>query len=127
MGRTCDRRAFLRNSTSAMACLALSSGRSSIAVEISQETFTYKKAGACEIKADVYRATQGKDRPVAVWIHGGALIMGDRRGIDRTFLSRLVESGYTVVSIDYRLAPETKLAAILDDVRDAFAWIRGAG
>ena len=48
--------------------------------------------------------------------------MGDRRGIDRTLLSRLVEAGYTVVSIDYRLAPETKLPAILDDVRDAFAW-----
>ena len=50
--------------------------------------------------------------------------MGDRRGIDRTLLSRLVEAGYTVVSIDYRLAPETKLPAILEDVRDAFAWIR---
>ena len=32
-----------------------------------------------------------------------------------------------VVSIDYRLAPETKLAAILEDVRDAFAWVRAEG
>ena len=32
-----------------------------------------------------------------------------------------------VVSIDYRLAPETKLAAIPDDVKDAFAWVRSEG
>ena len=127
MARTWERRAFLQTSSAAVACLALPSVRSSIADEISRQTVAYKKVGSCEIKADIHGASRGKDRPVAVWIHGGALIMGDRRGIDRTLLSRLVEAGYTVVSIDYRLAPETKLPAILDDVRDAFAWIRGAG
>jgi acetyl esterase/lipase len=29
-----------------------------------------------------------------------------------------------VFSIDYRLAPETKLPAIIEDVRDAFRWVR---
>ncbi len=53
--------------------------------------------------------------------------MGNRQGIDRTLRDDLIDSGYAVVSIDYRLAPETKLAAILDDVRDAFAWIRSEG
>ena len=53
--------------------------------------------------------------------------MGDRRGIDRTLLGELVKAGYVVVSIDYRLAPETKLATILEDVKDAFAWVRGEG
>jgi len=53
--------------------------------------------------------------------------MGDRRGIDRTLLGELIKAGYVVVSIDYRLAPETKLAAILDDVKDAFAWARADG
>jgi acetyl esterase/lipase len=97
------------------------------AQEIRRQTVTYKKVGGCEIKADVYEPPLGKDRPVAVWIHGGALIMGDRQGIDRTLLSRLLGGSYPVVSIDYRLAPETKLPAILDDVKDAFAWVRGAG
>jgi acetyl esterase/lipase len=32
-------------------------------------------------------------------------------------------AGYTVVSIDYRLAPETKLQAILKDVQDAYHWV----
>src|SRR6185312_10613833 len=37
---------------------------------------------------------------------------------------RYLDAGFAVISIDYRLAPETKLAAIFEDVRDAFAWVR---
>jgi acetyl esterase/lipase len=47
--------------------------------------------------------------------------------MDSTLRDMLVQNGYTVASIDYRLAPETKLAEILSDLRDALAWIRGAG
>ena len=32
-----------------------------------------------------------------------------------------------VISIDYRLAPETKLPAIIEDVQDAFRWIHKKG
>jgi acetyl esterase/lipase len=53
--------------------------------------------------------------------------MGDRGGIDRKLLDELTKAGFVVVSIDYRLAPESKLAAILDDVKDAFAWVRAEG
>jgi acetyl esterase/lipase len=64
---------------------------------------------------------------VVVWIHGGALIMGHRGGIDRALLRALTEAGYVVVSIDYRLAPETKLPAIVVDVQDACRWVRERG
>jgi acetyl esterase/lipase len=94
---------------------------------VSHETFTYKTAGDLAIKLDVFNGSPSVPRPVAVWIHGGALIMGDRRGMDRALSDMLVEAGYAVASIDYRLAPETKLPAILTDVRDAFAWIRAEG
>jgi acetyl esterase/lipase len=62
-----------------------------------------------------------------VWIHGGALIMGSRGGVPRQLRERLLEYGYAIVSIDYRLAPETKLPAIIDDLRDAFRWVREKG
>src|SRR5262249_7078311 len=64
---------------------------------------------------------------VVVWIHGGALIMGHRGGIDRALLGALTGAGFVVVSIDYRLAPETKLPAIVEDVRDACRWVRERG
>ncbi len=53
--------------------------------------------------------------------------MGDRGGIDRQLLEKLGKAGYTVVSIDYRLAPETKLPGILGDVQDACKWVREKG
>jgi acetyl esterase/lipase len=90
-------------------------------------TYTYKRVGDLEIKANVYRAYDEKVRPVIVWIHGGALIMGGRGGVNRRVKKMFLDAGYVIVSIDYRLAPETKLAAIIEDVEDAFKWIREKG
>jgi acetyl esterase/lipase len=92
-----------------------------------KKTYTYKTVGKCEIKADVYGVSEGKARPVVLWIHGGALIMGHRGQIDRDLLGKLLKAGYVAVSIDYRLAPETKLPGILDDVQDAYRWVREKG
>ena len=35
-----------------------------------------------------------------------------------------LEAGFVVVALDYRLAPETKLPAIVEDLHDGFAWAR---
>jgi len=43
------------------------------------------------------------------------------------FHERLLAEDWTVVSIDYRLAPETKLPAILEDARDAYRWVHDEG
>jgi acetyl esterase/lipase len=91
------------------------------------KTFTYKSAGACEIKADVYGADPKTRKPVLVWVHGGALIMGHRRGVPVQFVKPLLDAGFAVVSIDYRLAPETKLPAIIEDLKDACTWVRERG
>jgi len=91
------------------------------------KTYVYKKVGELEIKADVYQYDDAKIRPVIVWIHGGALINGHRVGINRRVRQMAFDNGYVLVSIDYRLAPETKLPAIIDDVEDAFEWLRSKG
>jgi acetyl esterase/lipase len=88
------------------------------------QTHVYKTVGACQIKADVYQAAPGQRKPAVMWIHGGALIMGGRRGIDQRFQAELVKAGFVIVSIDYRLAPETKLPGIIEDVQDAWRWLR---
>src|SRR5262249_23716867 len=67
-------------------------------------------------------------QPVVVYIHGGSLIDGGRASIAKTpFLPLLLAVGIEVVSIDYRLAPETKLADLLTDIEDAFRWTRKDG
>ena len=95
--------------------------------EVSVTTHVYKTVDTLEIKADVHRANDGVTRPVLVWIHGGALINGHREGVSQRVKEMALESEYVLVSIDYRLAPETQLPGIIEDLEDAFAWIRAKG
>lgn len=96
-------------------------------MEIDKQTYTYKVVRKCEIQADVYRVPDDTVHPVIVWIHGGALIVGHRGGINPEYLNMYLSAGYTLVSIDYRLAPETKIKGIIEDVQDAFKWVREKG
>jgi len=89
-----------------------------------KSTYTYKTVGDVKIQADVYRPNDTKVRPVIVWIHGGALIMGNRNSVPRNLLDLCHAEGFALVSIDYRLAPEVKLPAIIADIDDAFRWLR---
>jgi acetyl esterase/lipase len=95
--------------------------------KIRVQTYTYKQVAGLQIKADVHRADDDVIRPVVVWIHGGALIMGNRAGISSRVKRAMLDEGYAVVSIDYRLAPETQLPGIIEDLEDAFAWVREKG
>jgi acetyl esterase/lipase len=91
------------------------------------QTHTFKTVGDLKVQADVFRADDAKVRPVVVWIHGGALIMGNRKSVPRNLLDLCRDEGYALVALDYRLAPEVKLAEIVTDMEDAFRWLRGAG
>jgi acetyl esterase/lipase len=91
------------------------------------KTHLYKTVGECQIRADVYQSAQGARKPAVMWIHGGALIMGSRKWPDARFFAELLQRGFVIVSIDYRLAPETKLPGIIEDVQDAWRWLRQEG
>jgi acetyl esterase/lipase len=93
-------------------------------LQASPKTYVYKSAGGCEMKADVYGSDVSLKKPVIIWIHGGALIFGSRES-PPVWLNP--DGRYVVVSIDYRLAPETKLPAIVEDLRDAYRWVREQG
>ena len=91
------------------------------------KTYTYKKVGDVEIKLNVYRADDEVRRPVLVWLHGGALIVGSRTPAPPRLTKLCRKEGFALISLDYRLAPEVKLPAIIEDVQDAFRWIRKEG
>ena len=93
----------------------------------SMTTYTYRIVDGHEILADCYGYPDEEIRPAIIYIHGGALIFGTRTGLPTEQLERYLGAGYVIVSIDYRLAPETKLAAIIEDLEDAYAWVRTKG
>jgi acetyl esterase/lipase len=95
---------------------------------LEKTTVAYRKVDGHEILADVYRPRDKTVRPVIVYIHGGALIMGNREWIRNwRLLSFADQNGFAVVAIDYRPAPETKLPAIISDIEAAFIWLGGDG
>jgi acetyl esterase/lipase len=122
-----QRRDFLKVMTAGASALTLPSCLLPAQEKGGKQTFTFKTVDKLDIKADVYGASDDKIRPVVIWVHGGALIVGHRGSVDATLRDRLLKAGYVMVSIDYRLAPETKVPGILEDVQDAYRWVREKG
>ena len=95
-------------------------------MSIAKVVCAYKQGRDCPIKADIYRVPSA-NAPSVLYIHGGALIFGSRHDIADGRIKMLNDAGFAVCSIDYRLAPETKLEYIWEDVEDALAWLAGDG
>ena len=78
-------------------------------------TIDYKIGKNFTLKGDLYPASE-KLSPVIVYIHGGGLFWGSREDLKKAQLDFYHQAGFTVFSIDYRLAPESKLADIREDI-----------
>lgn len=87
-----------------------------------RRTLIYKTVGSCEIHADLHRPEVDGRLPFVLWIHGGGLIGGSRRDLLPRHRNAYLSLGLAVLAIDYRLAPETLLPQIVEDVRDAYEW-----
>lgn len=100
-------------------------------VSVTKQTFTYKISANStnQLQADVHRAADVTVKPVVIFIHGGALMMGGRGASTKpgSLFDALLQAGYAVVSIDYRLAPQVKRPAIIEDLQDACRWVREKG
>jgi acetyl esterase/lipase len=107
--------------------LALASPQGVAGQEHIKRTYTYKTVGDLQVLADVYRPPDDGIRPAILYIHGGALIMGNRNWLNAVQLQKYLDAGYAVISIDYRLAPQAKLDQILADLDEAYRWVRVEG
>jgi acetyl esterase len=80
------------------------------------------------IKLRLYRgmATRPDEAlPALIYLHGGGWVIGDLDTHDGICRALANEAHCAVVSVDYRLAPEDKFPAAVDDSIAATAWIAG--
>ena len=72
---------------------------------------------------DVYRprSMAGQKLPVIVSVHGGGWVYGDKQRY-QYYCMDLSQRGFAVVNFSYRLAPENKFPASMEDVNAVFRW-----
>ncbi|MGK0240534.1 MAG: acetyl esterase/lipase [Candidatus Pelagisphaera sp.] len=85
---------------------------------------TFAKYGDRELKLDLYKPkNQSEALPAIVCIHGGGWKGGTKKHFGK-HAKTLAESGYVVVSIDYRLSGEAPFPAHIMDCKAAVRWLR---
>ena len=77
-------------------------------------------------KLDLYipRAAVSRPLPLAIYVHGGGMTAGDKSNLNPVFLNALASAGYAVASLNYRLAPQFKYPAQIEDVKSAIRYLR---
>ena len=76
-----------------------------------------------EVPVRIYTPEGSGPFPVLVWFHGGGWVVGDLESADGVSRHLTVGSGFVVVSVDYRLAPETKFPGPAEDCYAATQWV----
>ena len=73
---------------------------------------------------DVYYP-KGTDKalPTIISIHGGGWCYGSKK-LYSHYCMRLAQRGFAVVNFDYRLSPENKYPAPLEDACNVFSWVQ---
>lgn len=65
---------------------------------------------------------RGQPTPGILFIHGGGWLMGDLRTHDSTAHRLAARTGQPLIAVDYRLAPEHRYPAAIEDCRAALRW-----
>lgn len=83
---------------------------------------TYCTPEAIPQKMDIYYPESGGPWPVLLYVHGGSWMEGDKaegegwRGMN--------DSGYLVVSVNYRMAAEGKFPVMIEDLKCALRYLK---
>lgn len=82
----------------------------------------YGDAGA-DTTLNVFRPAGSTEQlPTVVWVHGGAWISGDKQDVD-PYVRIIASHGYTTVSLNYTVSPETTYPTALTQLNDALAFL----
>ena len=76
-----------------------------------------------ELDARLYRPSEEPDLPLLVFFHGGGFVMGNLDTHDNLCRSLARQTEAVVVSVAYRLAPESKFPAAPLDCYAATCWL----
>ncbi|WP_082161713.1 alpha/beta hydrolase [Rufibacter radiotolerans] len=92
-----------------------------------QEDVKRIKITADSIPVLVFNASKGQNLPILINYHGGGFISPLLPGLEHSLWQESKTYGAIVFAIDYRVAPEHKFPAAVNDSYHAFKWIAQHG
>lgn len=106
---------------------ALTGDEETVGLSPDRPDVTYCTMDGIPLTLDLYLppGASGPRRPAVLYLHGGAWVGGDKRksaGVQD--IPELVRRGYVVASAKYRLAPDYKFPAPLEDAKCAVRYLR---
>lgn len=90
----------------------MSKTRSEVARDIE-----YARVGELSLGLDLHLPEETPTSPLIVWVHGGAWRAGSKASMP---LGSLVQAGYAIASVDYRLSPVARFPAQVHLAREPF-------
>lgn len=87
------------------------------------EAIVYARPGGKELKLDLAIPEGPGPFPALLCIHAGGMVRGSRRDMTVT-IRNLAARGYVGVSLDYRLLPDFRFPAQIEDCKAAVRWLR---
>ncbi|MDU4960880.1 MAG: alpha/beta hydrolase [Sporomusaceae bacterium] len=80
---------------------------------VKPELLSFVTGANIRLHADFYRAGQPRKEVTVLYYHGGGLLYGTRDDLSPVYIDRFLQAGYDFLALDYPLAPESTLDAIL--------------
>ncbi|MBB5034043.1 alpha/beta hydrolase [Prosthecobacter vanneervenii] len=85
-----------------------------------QADIEYARVGDVSLKLDLHRP-QGEKPPLIVYVHGGAWRGGSKEDVP---IGSLLERGYAIASVNYRLSTQAVFPAQVHDIKAAIRFLR---
>ncbi len=83
----------------------------------------YETVGGRDLHLDLYRPKNAtKPTPLVIWVHGGGWRGGSKKGACPALA--LLQRGYAVASVEYRLSGEAIFPAAIEDCKAAVSFLR---
>jgi acetyl esterase len=115
---------LIRHTFDAGAAAASGKLQKHLPADVTARTDLVYDAASPNGKLDVYypASAPGKRLTTVVWVHGGGYVSGRKEDIGN-YCRILAGRGFTVVSVDYTIAPEAKYPAPVRQANAALAWL----
>ena len=89
-----------------------------------QTDIVFASAGGTNLTLDAFVPQGEGPFPTCILVHGGAWMNGTKTSYITPLFEPLSKAGFTWFTINYRLAPQHRFPACIEDVESAIRWVK---